>query len=160
MSARNPELLILAVALVALCLAPVASRLVGRIGEQISSELDGGRTGTALSSHLDSEYEGATRDDEIAQMIEARDFLRGETTADIEAEVRQLGRPRPTTCARRSASSSSRRTSVVCARVRIRWTSRQRSYAGWPGPWVPTAGISRGVYAPTNPSPAGPPVGR
>lgn len=90
MSQPNPELLILVVTLVALCLAPVASRLVGRIGEQISSELDGGRTGDALNAHLNSEYEGATRDDEIAQMIEARDFLRGETTTDIEAEVRQL----------------------------------------------------------------------
>lgn len=98
MSQPNPELLILAVALIALCLAPVASRLVARIGEQISSELDGGRSGEALHAHLDSSYEGAERDDEIAQMLEASAYIRGVSTTDapvarddgLEEEVRQI----------------------------------------------------------------------
>lgn len=78
MSEPNPELLILAITLIALALAPLASRLVGRIGDQISSELDGGRTGEELHDHLDASYEGAAHGDEIAQMLEARAFLRGE----------------------------------------------------------------------------------
>lgn len=85
MSEPNPELLILAITLIALALAPLASRLVGRMGDQISSELDGGRTGDELHDHLDASYGDASRGDEIAQMLEARAFLRGE--ADSGAVV-------------------------------------------------------------------------
>jgi hypothetical protein len=104
MSQPHPELLVLVVALVAIGLAPLASRLVRTIGGEISTELDGGRTGEALERHLDSTYEltsgSGSRDDEIAQMLEARAFLNGDPTlveaapgtrpsADEEAELRE-----------------------------------------------------------------------
>ena len=85
MSEPNGELLIIVITLVALALAPLASRLVGRIGAQISAELDGGRTGEELNEHLDREYDGdpaALRDEEIRQMREAKAFLRGEAEDD------------------------------------------------------------------------------
>jgi hypothetical protein len=89
-SQPHPELLILAITLIAIALAPLASRLVRDIGAQISSELDGGRTGEALNTHLDDAYEGSLQDDEIAQMIEARAFVRGEAPPpDIGLEVQR-----------------------------------------------------------------------
>lgn len=80
----------LVITLVALALAPVASRLVANIGNKISSEVDGGRTGHALHEHLDDAYEGALADEEIAQLIEARAFVRGEPPPDVEGEVRRI----------------------------------------------------------------------
>lgn len=71
MSQPHPELLIIAVTLVALALAPLASHLVKLVGNQISSDLD-------------TPYEGSELDDEIAQMIEARAFVRGEREAQDE----------------------------------------------------------------------------
>ena len=93
MSEPHPELLILVVTLVALALAPLSARLVGRIGEQISSEVDGGRSGEDLQEHLDAGYEGSLRDDEIAQMLAAREFLRGERARDAEAQSRPVPGP-------------------------------------------------------------------
>src|SRR4051812_44968499 len=89
MSQPHPELLIIAIVLIALALAPVASHLVRLIGDQVSSELDSGLTGPALQKHLESNYEGTIRDDEIAQMIEAYAFLRGEKV-DVTAEARRI----------------------------------------------------------------------
>jgi hypothetical protein len=94
-SEPHPELLILVIVLVALALAPLASRLVERMGEEISAELDGGRTGEALTNHLDRSYEERTtgsglRDDEIHQMIEAQAFLRGESVPPADGEVRRI----------------------------------------------------------------------
>ena len=83
MSEPNPEWLILAVALIALALAPVASRLVRQVGDQVSGEIDGGRSGDDLESHLDASYEGSMRDDEIAQMVAARDFVRSRRTGAV-----------------------------------------------------------------------------
>lgn len=68
----------LAITLVALALAPLASRLVARIGEQISSELYPG-----------PDAEGAEQE-EIRQLIEARAFVRGDPVPDIEQEVARL----------------------------------------------------------------------
>ena len=103
MSQPHPELLILAVTLIAIGLAPLASRLVGRVGSQISNEVDGGRTGETLNTYLDRTYDfmgGGHRNDEVRQMVEARAFLRGEPVPDmpvptsedegLEDEVRQL----------------------------------------------------------------------
>ncbi len=87
MSRPQPELLILVITLVAIALAPLASRLVARVGAQISSELDGGRSGESLQAHLDGSYEGAPQDDEIAQMVAARDFLRGERARDAQERI-------------------------------------------------------------------------
>jgi hypothetical protein len=87
MSQPHPELLILLITLVALALAPLASHLVRNIGADISAELDGGRTGETLSEYLDSAYEGALRDDEIAQMLEARAFLREDASNDLESAL-------------------------------------------------------------------------
>ena len=83
------------IVLVALALAPVASRLVKRVGEEISAELDGGRTGEALTNHLDRSYEertagGGLRDDEIHQLIEARAFVRGESAPPAAGEVQRI----------------------------------------------------------------------
>jgi hypothetical protein len=89
MSQPHPELLILAIVLIALALAPVASHLVKLIGDQVSSELDSGLTGQALNDRLASNYEGAMRDDEIEQMLEAYAFLRGEEV-DLKAEARRI----------------------------------------------------------------------
>lgn len=78
MSQPHPELLVLAVALIALAMAPLASKLVRDMGDKISGELDGGRSGEELNDHLNESYDGALRDDEIAQMLEARAFLRAQ----------------------------------------------------------------------------------
>ena len=93
MSEPHPELLILVIVLVALALAPLASKLVERVGAEISAELDGGRTGESLHEHLDRMYEertGGGRDDEIGQMIAARAFLRGEEAPPTDVEVRRI----------------------------------------------------------------------
>lgn len=82
MSQPHPELLILVVVLVSLALIPVASKLVRQVGDQISSEIDGGRSGDDLDEHLDGSYDGTSRDDEIAQMLAARAYLRGERVED------------------------------------------------------------------------------
>lgn len=82
MSEPNPELLILLVTFVALALAPLSSRLVSRVGNAISNEVDGGRSGDELDEHLDASYEGRMRDDEIAQMMAARAYLRRERGLD------------------------------------------------------------------------------
>jgi hypothetical protein len=80
MSQPHPELLVLLVTIIALAMAPLASRLVRRVGEQISSEL---YTGDDAAED---------RDDEIAQMLEARAYLRGETDPDIEGEMERIRR--------------------------------------------------------------------
>lgn len=89
MSAPHPELLVLTIALVALALAPLASKLVRDVGDHISGELDGGRSGDELNDHLDEGYGGALQDDEIRQMIEARAFVRGEAPPDTDTAVRR-----------------------------------------------------------------------
>lgn len=101
MSEPHPELLIVVVVLVSLALIPVASKLVRQVGDQISSEIDGGRSGDELDDHLDAGYEGATRDDEIAQMLAARAYLRGERVEDQELPTPAAG---PAAPARRPAS--------------------------------------------------------
>jgi hypothetical protein len=89
-SQPHPELLVLVITLIAIGLAPVASRLVKNIGQQISSELDGGRTGTSLNNHLDDAYEGSMEAEEIRQMVEARAFVRGEEMPDVDGEVARI----------------------------------------------------------------------
>jgi hypothetical protein len=91
-SEPHPELLLLVIVLVALALAPLASKLVDRVGAEISAELDGGRTGEALQHHLDRTYEerGGGVGDEIGQLIGARAFVRGEAAPPIDAEVRRI----------------------------------------------------------------------
>lgn len=80
MSEPNPEWLILAIVLIALGLAPLASRLVGQIGEKVSGEVGGGPD--------DERSESAARADEIAQMQEARAYLRSRrAAADGEIET-------------------------------------------------------------------------
>jgi len=97
MSEPNPEWLILGITLLALAMAPLASRLVRQVGEQVSR--DSGSTPPG-----DEASERAARDDDIAQMLEARAYLRSRRDAapgeepsaaaavpdDLREEVRQL----------------------------------------------------------------------
>lgn len=87
MSARHPELLIASIALVSLCLAPLASQLVARIGD--------------LNEHHSTVEGGVDRDDEIRQMIEATAFVRGVPVEEIEAELRDAGVISPSPADRR-----------------------------------------------------------
>lgn len=99
MSEPNPEWLILAITLIALGLAPVASKLVRQVGDKVSGEVGG--------APADEASERAARDDEITQMIEARAYLRRRRDAadddggdgstepepaddDLREEVRQI----------------------------------------------------------------------
>lgn len=86
------------IAVVALLLAPVASRLIKNRGDAISGELDGGRTGASLSRHLDKQYESRNegtgmREAEIRQLLEAKAYgqrRRGEPELDVEVELERL----------------------------------------------------------------------
>lgn len=79
MSEPNPEWLILAITLIALGLAPVASRLVRQVGDRVSGEVGG--------SSRDEASDRRMRDDEITQMIEARAYLRRRREADDADEA-------------------------------------------------------------------------
>lgn len=94
------ELLVAAVVLAALVLIPLASWLIGKVGDEVSTELDGGRTGANLGRHLDRKNapavggEAAMRDAEIRQLVAARSYLRqkrGEPPLDVAAEVARVG---------------------------------------------------------------------
>lgn len=82
MSAPHPELYILVVALVALALAPLASRLVSQVGERISGEMGDGPATPEESLA-----------DEIRQVVTASNQRRaraGEPLLDVEAEVERI----------------------------------------------------------------------
>lgn len=77
MSQPHPEWLILAVTLIALALAPLASKLVRQVGEQVSADV--GVDNPADDLH-----------DEIRQVVVAANERRermGEETFDVDAEV-------------------------------------------------------------------------
>jgi hypothetical protein len=67
MAPPGAELLITAIAAAAVLLAPFASWLIGKVGEEISRELDGGRTGPELTRYLTGRYTAlAERDNGVA----------------------------------------------------------------------------------------------
>ncbi len=87
MSEPNPELLILAIVLVALALTPLASQLVKRIGD--------------LQEHRPPGETDAERDDDIRQTLEAAAYVRGVPVEEIEAELREAGVLSPSRADRR-----------------------------------------------------------
>lgn len=68
-SEPNPEWLILAITLIALAMAPLASKLVRDVGDRVSGESGGG-------APTDEAAERRARDEEIGQMLEARAYIR------------------------------------------------------------------------------------
>lgn len=52
MAPQGTELLIVLIVLAALLLTPLVSRMIGKVGEEISRDLDGGRTGSDLTRYL------------------------------------------------------------------------------------------------------------
>lgn len=79
MSEPHPEWLVLLITLIALALAPVASKLVRDVGNKVSDEVGGTRKD-------DETADRAARDDEISQMLAARAYLRERRTGEAEPE--------------------------------------------------------------------------
>lgn len=72
MSEPNPEWLILAITLICLALAPLASKLVKDVGNRVSGDAGG--------DQAEDELDPRVREDEIAQMLEARAYVRRRRT--------------------------------------------------------------------------------
>lgn len=56
MEPQGTELLIGLITVVALLLTPLVSRMIGKVGDEISRDLDGGRTGSDLTRYLTRRY--------------------------------------------------------------------------------------------------------
>jgi hypothetical protein len=96
MPTLDAELLLMVLAIVPLLLIPLTTKMIGLVGDDLSAELDEGRTGSDLTRYLSRKNlatggsEAAEREREIRQLIEARAFVRsrrGATPIDVEAEV-------------------------------------------------------------------------
>ncbi len=99
MAGDGSELIVALICVVALLLAPLASRLINDVGVEISRELDGGRVGEHLTRHLDQTYNTsasdpeAARHAEIRQLLEARAFViaeRGGEPLDVERRYAEI----------------------------------------------------------------------
>ena len=76
MAPQGTELLVGLIVLAALLLTPLVSRMIGRVGEEISRDLDGGRTGSDLTRYLTRRYANlATPGERIARDAERRPLI-------------------------------------------------------------------------------------